>query len=194
MADPYVYIIAGPNGAGKTTFAETFLPHFAGCGRFVNADWIARGLAAFQPEAVAFRAGRLLLEEIRRLKDERVSFAFETTLSGKTYLPFIRELRADGYSVHLIYLWPGSMETTLDRIAERVRSGGHDIPEVDVRRRFLRTLRNLFEHYLAAVDSWIIYGNSSGELVRIANELAGELTVLVPDTFARLREWSSAHD
>jgi len=152
FSSPYVYIIAGPNGAGKTTFAEVFLPHFAGCGRFVNADWIAKGLSAFEPEAAAFRAGRLMLEETRRLKDERVSFAFETTLAGKTYLPFIQELRADGYSVHLIYLWPGSLEATLDRIANRVRLGGHAIPEADVRRRFHRTLHNLFQHYMGAVD------------------------------------------
>ena len=101
---PYVYIIAGPNGTGKTTFAESFFPRFAHCGRFINADWIAKGLSAFDPHAVAFRAGRIMLEELRRLAEERVSFAFETTLSGKTYLSLISDLQRYGYTVHLIFL------------------------------------------------------------------------------------------
>jgi predicted ABC-type ATPase len=191
---PYLYVIAGPNGTGKTTFAETFLPHFAGCGRFVNADWIAKGLSAFEPETVAFRAGRLMLEEIRRLRSEHVSFAFETTLSGKTYLAFIRESRRVGYSVHLIYLWPGTVATTLARIAQRVRLGGHDIPEADVHRRFLRTLQNLFQHYMAAVDSWTIIDNSAGKLVKIAYEMGSQREILVPEAYASLEQMSIGHD
>ncbi len=191
---PYVYIIAGPNGAGKTTFAEEFLPHFAGCGRFVNADWIAKGLSAFEPEAAAFRAGRLMLEEIHRLADEQVSFAFETTLSGKTYLSFIRKLKKKGYSVHLIYLWPGSLQTTLERIVERVRMGGHDIPETDVRRRFLRTLRNLFRHYMQAVDSWTIFDNSAGKLAKIAYAMGRQRDILVRQVYESLLQLSAEDD
>lgn len=143
---------------------------------------------------MAFRAGRLLLEEIRRLKAEHASFAFETTLSGKTYLPFIRDLREAGYSVHLIYLWPGSVETTLQRILKRVRLGGHDIPEADVRRRFRRTLRNLFQNYMAAVDSWTIFDNSAGKLDKIAYEVSGQGEILVPAVYTSLLEMSTCHD
>src|SRR5687768_1046122 len=108
QAEPYVYLVAGPNGSGKTTFARTFLPHFEHCFRFLNADLIASGLAPFAPETVALKAGRLLLEEVRRFENERVSFALETTLSGKTYLSLVERLRRNKYSVHLIYLWPRS--------------------------------------------------------------------------------------
>ena len=79
------------------------------------------------------------------------------------------------------------MEVTLHRIAERVRGGGHDIPEADVQRRFLRTLRNLFQHYMAVVDSWTIIDNSAGVLLKIAYGAGGETRILVPEAFDQLK-------
>src|SRR5260370_12649857 len=112
---PSVYIIAGPNGAGKTTFAREFLPHYADCKNFINADLIAQGLSPFSPEAAAFAAGRLMIEEIQRLAKRGDDFGFETTLSGTTYLELIRRLRERGYAVHIFFLWVSEVALSLSR-------------------------------------------------------------------------------
>ena len=155
-----IIIIAGPNGAGKTTFAREFLPNEAGCPEFINVDLIAAGLSPFLPDAVALRAGRLMVEEIRRRVRAGRSFAFETTLSGVRYARLIPRWRALGYRVKLIFLSLASPELAVARVAARVRQGGHDVPEEVIRRRFDSRLRN-FEHvYKPLVDSWVLYDNS----------------------------------
>jgi len=112
---PQLYIIAGPNGAGKTTFAREFLPHYAHCKQFINADLIASGLAPFSPETEALRAGRLMLEQIRSLAKEKADFGFETTLSGVTYAALLRQLKAQGYRIQLFFLWIPTVEIALAR-------------------------------------------------------------------------------
>jgi predicted ABC-type ATPase len=154
-----IVIIAGPNGAGKTTFAREFLPNEAGCPVFVNADLIAAGIAPFQPEAAAFRAGRLMLEEIARHAAEGRSFAFETTLSGLTYARMIDRWRADGYTVKLIFLSLTSPEEAIARVAMRVRQGGHHIPADTIRRRFEAGLVHFRDTYRARVDFWQLIDN-----------------------------------
>ena len=149
-----IIIIAGPNGAGKTTFAREFLPNEAACMTFVNADLIAAGLSPFAPEILAIKAGRLMLEMIRDYVLKGESFAFETTLSGRGYARAIPEWRALGYHVKLIFLEMPNAESAIARVAERVRQGGHGIPEVIIRRRFEAGLNN-FEHiYKPLVDVW----------------------------------------
>jgi predicted ABC-type ATPase len=128
---------------------------------FVNADTIALGLSAYRPEAAAFAAGRVMLERLDQLARAREDFAFETTLSGRTYLRWLELLRAGGYRVHLVFLALSSPELALARVAERVRKGGHDVPEAVVRRRFAAGLRNLVACYLDVVDSWHVYDNSN---------------------------------
>ena len=154
-----IIIIAGPNGAGKTTFARSFLPEEAQCSRFINADLIAAGLSPFAPDVEAFKAGRLMLEEIADCVRKRESFAFETTLSGLSYLERIRKWREQGYHVSLFFLSLPDAETAIARVAERVRQGGHDIPEAVIRRRFAAGLRNLENAYKSEVDSWAKYDN-----------------------------------
>ncbi|CAK0740452.1 Zeta toxin family protein [Gammaproteobacteria bacterium] len=154
-----IIILAGPNGAGKTTFARSFLPEEAQCPRFINADLIAAGLSPFAPEAAALKAGRLMLEEIAGCVRRGESFAFETTLSGLSYLTRIRQWREQGYHVSLFFLYLPDAETAIARVAERVRQGGHDIPEAVIRRRFAAGLRNLENAYKSAVDTWAKYDN-----------------------------------
>lgn len=158
--DLKVIIIAGPNGAGKTTFAREFLPNEASCPIFVNADLIATGLAPFAPETAALQAGRLMLRELERHFAARESFAFETTLSGRGYLRHIERWQAAGYRVELIYLKLDSADEAVARVAQRVRQGGHDIPEPVIRRRFTTGLYNLTHSYAPVVDSWALYDNS----------------------------------
>jgi predicted ABC-type ATPase len=142
-----VYVIAGPNGAGKTTFAREFLPGYAKSTNFVNADLIAQGISPFSPETAGVRAGKLVLSEIRSFAKQRVSFAFETTLSGRTYLNLIRQLRRTGYKVHIFFLWVDSVEISSARIRERVLKGGHDVPLSVQRRRFGRSIMNFLAEY-----------------------------------------------
>ncbi len=154
-----VIIIAGPNGAGKTTFARSFLPEEAQCRRFINADLIAAGLSPFAPEAAAIKAGRLMLEEMLACERQGESFAFETTLSGHVYLRHIKRWREQGYHVSLFFLSLPDPEVAIARVAERVRQGGHHIPEDVIRRRFASGLRNFEQAYKPAVDAWAKYDN-----------------------------------
>ena len=187
-ARPHLYIIAGPNGAGKTTFARQFLPRYADCREFVNADLIASGLSPFAPETAAFRAGRLMLEQIRTLGQRGVDFGFETTLAGTTYLPLLRRLKAKGYAIHLFFLWIPTSEMALARVADRVRQGGHDVPAAVVRRRFGRALRNFLKKYRPLLDSWILFDNSTETPQVIATEEAGKIRVVNERLFATLTQ------
>ncbi|WP_198087042.1 zeta toxin family protein [Variovorax sp. E3] len=163
MSHPKIVIIAGPNGAGKTTFARAFLPQEAQCPRFINADLIAAGLSPFAPEAEAIKAGRLMLEEIAACVGRRESFGFETTLSGLGYLRHVRAWRASGYHVKLFFLALPTAELAIARVAERVRQGGHHIPEDVIRRRFEAGRLNFKDRYRTAVDAWALYDNAGEE-------------------------------
>lgn len=181
-----LYVIAGPNGAGKTTFARKFLPKYANCRNFVNADLIAAGMSPFSPETAAVRAGRLMLEEIRYFSDRRASFAFETTLSGRSNLALIQKLRADGYKIHLFFLMVSSVEVALSRIKERVLKGGHDVPEVVVRRRFDRSFRNFLRAYCDAADSWYLLDNTSTTPATVAFKEGEKLRIIDERTYESL--------
>jgi predicted ABC-type ATPase len=153
-------VIAGPNGAGKTTFARQYLPTDARVIHFVNADSIAGGLSPLKPELAAISAARLVLSEIDRLAKARVDFAFESTLSGLTYVRRLRSWRQAGYRVEIVYLRLESPRLALRRVAARVLQGGHDVPRVDVLRRFDRSWKNFENVYRHLADSWTVYDNS----------------------------------
>ena len=154
--EPKVYIIAGPNGAGKTTFATKFLPRYVECTEFVNADLIASALSPFVPDRAAFRAGRLMLDQIHLLANRGIDFGFETTLAGKGYVRLLHNLKSRGYSIHLFYLWVHGIEIALERIAVRVKMGGHNVPENVVRRRYYRGSSNFANLYRSLTDFWVI--------------------------------------
>lgn len=160
-----VIVIAGPNGAGKTTFAREFLPNDAACPVFVNADLIAAGLAPFEPDSVALRAGRLMLQELDRHFTARESFAFESTLAGRGYVNRIRTWQAAGYRVKLIFLHLNSAAQAIARVAQRVRQGGHHVSEETIRRRFIAGRENFEQVYAPLVDAWALYDNSGPEPV-----------------------------
>jgi predicted ABC-type ATPase len=157
---PNVVIIAGPNGAGKSTVAPTLLPDGMRITRFVNADTIAQGLSAFAPEKAAFAAGRIMLREVEELARQREEFAFETTLSSRTLTGSLARCKSVGYAVHLLYLWVPSPDLSLKRIQGRVQLGGHPVPEIDVRRRYKRSVSNFINVYRELVDTWEVYNNA----------------------------------
>ncbi len=165
MSPPKIIIIAGPNGAGKTTFARAFLPREAGCQVFFNADLIAAGLSPFAPEKAAIQAGRLMLKVIAQHVAKSTNFAFETTLAGKIYARHIPTWRAQGYKVTLLFLSLPSADIAVQRVAERVRQGGHDIPESTIRRRFDAGKELFANLYRPLVDQWALYDNSGDQPV-----------------------------
>lgn len=159
---PQVVVLGGPNGAGKSTIAPELLRNALGLKEFVNADQIASGLSAFNTEAVAFEAGRIMLRRVHELARDRSNFAFESTLASRSFHPFLLKLKEDGYRVVIFYVALMSPELAVARVKHRVRMGGHDVPEEIVRRRFRRSLMNLFELYLPVADRWRVFDNSAG--------------------------------
>ena len=157
---PRCVVIAGPNGAGKTTFAREFLPQDAGIVHFVNADLIASGLSPLKPELAAVAAGRLFIRELDRLAKARANFAFESTLSGRTYMSRLRGWKASGYRIEIVFLKVRSHQLALRRIAGRVRQGGHNVPRADVLRRFERGWANFQLADRPLADVWAVYDNS----------------------------------
>ena len=162
-----IYIIAGPNGAGKTTLANELLPIELECLNFINADLIAAGLSPFQPNTMAIKAGRLMLQQINDCVIKNESFAFETTLSGKAYIKKIKEWKAKGYEIIIYYLKLPSVDFAIERVKLRVAQGGHNVPEQTIKRRFNRGWTNFQELYKPLADAWIIFDNSGIEPVII---------------------------
>jgi len=160
MEPPRCIVIAGPNGSGKTTFAREYLPKDAGVIHFVNADLLAAGLSPLRPESAVLAAGRWFLMELDRLAKARLDFAFESTLSGLTYLGRLKRWKVAGYRIEIIYLRLASPQLALRRIAARVKQGGHDVPRADVLRRFDRGWKNFVAAYRLQADAWTVYDNS----------------------------------
>ncbi len=159
LSTPTCYVIGGPNGAGKTSIALRILPSLS-CLEYVNADAIAAALAPFQPEKAAMVAGRLMLERIHYLAELRTDFAFETTLASRSFVPFLKQCKQNGYRIVLLYCYLDSPDLAVLRVKQRVAAGGHNIPEADIRRRYQRSLDNLKNLYLPLADEWEIYNNT----------------------------------
>jgi predicted ABC-type ATPase len=151
---PHVIVIAGANGAGKSTVAPFLLRDTLGISEFVNADTLAQGLSAFAPEKAARAAGRIMLARIGELAEAKKDFAFETTLSTRSFVPRLQKMRKNGYEFSLFFLWLISSKLAVLRVAERVRQGGHDISEETIKRRYEKGLKNFFRLYQPIADSW----------------------------------------
>lgn len=185
---PRLYIIAGPNGAGKTTFAKEFLPKYAYCPNFINADLIALGLSPFSPSKVQIKAGKLLIERIDRFLKDKVDFAFESTLSGKTYVPLFKEAKAKGYEITIFYLSIPSDKLAQERIKQRVKEGGHYVAMVDIKRRFKRSWKNFISLYMPLTRSWFLFDNSGLKPIEVAKCDQGKIQVLNGSLYHELME------
>lgn len=183
MADspPLAVLIGGPNGAGKSTTAPSLLKEALQVDEFVNADVIAQGLSAFHPERAAMEAGRTMLRRIRELASQRANFAFESTLASRSFAPWIKGLEAQGYRFVVLFLWLPSPEHAIARVEERVKVGGHYVPEAIVRRRYHSGLRNFFELYQPSARVWRFYDNSAETKPRLLAAGRGRIEGVVKD-------------
>ena len=190
MTSKNLYIISGCNGAGKTTASYTVLPEVLDCREFVNADEIARGLSPFNPESVAIEAGRLMLSRIDELLERDESFSIETTLATKSYINLVRRAQAQGYNVRLLFFWLNSPGLAVQRVAERVAKGGHNIPTDVIKRRYVAGISNLFRLFMSEVDYWEIYDNSEYPAVQIATGGKNEKTeIIIETTYNKIAEY-----
>jgi predicted ABC-type ATPase len=183
---PTLYIIAGPNGVGKTTFADRYLPDEAKQLEFVNADLIARGLSPYDPDSVAIEAGKILLRRVRELISRRTGFTWETTMSGRTAVSWLRQAREAGYTLKAYFLWVRNPETTIYRVRQRVVEGGHNIPEEVSRRRFFKTIQNFFAVYRPLMTSWKLLQNEPPSPRLLAVEKRGRLVIRDASQFAEI--------
>jgi predicted ABC-type ATPase len=187
---PRIIIIAGPNGAGKSTLAPFLLRDEFGLLEFVNADALAVGLSAFNPEAAAIEAGRIMLKRLRELAAQSASFAFETTLATRSFAVWLRQLGQTGYHISLLYVWLDSPELAIERVQQRVAQGGHNVPETTIRRRYRKGLQNFFALYQSLADEWGVYDNSAeGQPLLIASgKQQASLMILETQLWARFCE------
>ena len=185
-----LYIIAGCNGAGKTTASMLLLPEILDCQEFVNADEIAKGISPFHPEEVAIQAGKLMLERIDVLVEGEKSFAIETTLSTKSYRLLVDKAHQKGFKVQLVFFWLPNPQQAVERVAVRVREGGHDIPQDVILRRYSSGIYNLFNIYMNIVDSWIVVENYNTPRTVIADGgMKGTLNIYSEDLFLKLKSY-----
>jgi predicted ABC-type ATPase len=190
MENKNLYVIAGCNGAGKTTASYTILPEIIECKEFVNADEIAKGLSPFQPEKVAFEAGRIMIHRINDLINENESFGFETTLATKSYKNKIINAQKLNYNITLLFFWLNNVELAIERVKTRVKEGGHNIPENVIKRRYVNGIKNLFDIYLPIVDGALIYDNSYGKHELIAHKMGvNELEIVDENKFNQLKKY-----
>jgi predicted ABC-type ATPase len=189
-----LYVIAGCNGAGKTTASFTILPDILDCKEFVNADEIAKGLSPFQPEKVSIEAGRIMLNRINELIEENQNFAFETTLSSRSYKNKIVEAKNKGYRVTLLFFWLQNVELAKERVKIRVEEGGHNINPEIIQRRYYKGIHNLFDIYLPIIDGALIFDNSAGKHELLAEKkIDGLLTIFNEQTFKLMKSYYDNH-
>ena len=192
---PSCIVIAGPNGAGKSTAAPMLLRDFLGVQTFVNADTIARGLSEFDPASVALEAGRIMLDQLNSLAKNRKNFAFETTLSGRSYAAWLKWIRKEfDYRVTIFYLWLPTVEQSARRVRERVRSGGHDIPKDAIQRRHQRSIDNFLNLYSPLADAWSIFDNSRDDGPATVAYYFDEKTIVVDASAWRLFSGGRNHE
>jgi predicted ABC-type ATPase len=188
---PKLYIISGCNGSGKTTASYTILPEMLNCHEYVNSDEFAKSLSPFDPSAASVTASRYMLMKIKFMFEHRLDFCIETTLATRTLLKMVEEAQENGYSVTVIYLWLNSPELAIQRVRARVSTGGHNIPEDTIRRRYHRGLEYFFKEYRHLCDRWILADNSKPPFKVVAEGTNDSTMIKDTDKFALI--WSMAY-
>ena len=180
--------MAGCNGAGKTTASYSFLPEILDCREFVNSDEFAKSLSPFDPSVASVSASRFMLRRIDYLLKRGSDFSIETTLATRSLVSIINEARAQSYVITSLYLWVQAPEIAIQRVRDRVASGGHNIPEDVLRRRYTTGLKYLFDIYMSICDRWMIADNSGPTFILIAEGDVNRTIIKDEEKFKRIRK------
>ena len=191
---PRLYIISGPNGSGKTTASYGVLPELLDCSEFVNSDEFAKHLSPFSPESAYITASRLMMRKVKYLFDRREDFCIETTLATRALIKMTRKAQELGYYVTVLYLWLETPDMAVQRVANRVLAGGHDVPEETIRRRYSVGLHYLFRDFMPLCDRWILCDNSDDNLRLVAESSGSGITVRDPETFGKIKTMNSIYE
>ena len=193
---PHISIIAGPNGSGKSTCGPALLQHHFNISEFVNADTIATGLSAFNPEDVAIEASRIMLKRIKTLATKKRNVAFETTLSSRTFAQWLKKEKDKEYHFTLLYFWLLNPDLAVARVAERVRLGGHTVPEATVRRRYIKSIQNFFSLYQPLADNWVVFDNSAkNNPIKVAEgHLLTDITIFQKNQWELINRYNNEQD
>lgn len=188
-----IFMISGPNGSGKTTTALSFI--FSEIiDEFINADEIARGLAPLHPESMSLTASKLLIKRLKELLNAKKSFAFETTGAGTNYIKHLKQAQEIGYEIYLLFLWLPSPDLAVERVANRVKQGGHNIPEDTIRRRYFAGLKNLIKYYLPLANRALILDNSiaGADKIIARKHIDHDLKIEDPNIWKEIQEVANA--
>ncbi len=191
---PRLFIISGCNGSGKTTASYAVLPELLDCSEFVNSDEFAKSLSPFNPEKASVAASRYMLLKMRHLLSRKEDFAIETTLATRFLLKMIKEAQKEGYFVTILYLWLNSPDLAISRVKARVASGGHNIKEETIRRRYSVGLHYLFRDFMPLCDRWILCDNSEDKLEVVAESTDAGITVRNPEKFGKIKTMNSEYE
>lgn len=184
---PRLYILAGCNGAGKTTASYTFLPEILDCREFVNSDEFAKSLSPFNPASASVTASRFMLRRVEYLIGKGTDFSIETTLATRSLVRVINSARKSGYVITILYLWVSSPEIAIQRVRDRVASGGHNIADDVLRRRYISGLNYLFDIYMPLCDRWMIADNSCSTFTLVAEGDKKRTIIKDDDKFRKIR-------
>ena len=191
---PRLFIISGCNGSGKTTASYSVLPQMLGCSEFVNSDEFAKSLSPFSPETASVIASRYMLLKMRQLLDKRADFCIETTLATRSLLRLVEEAKGRGYYVTILYFWLKSPDLAVERIKARVESGGHNIREEVVRRRYHLGLHYLFRDFMPVCDRWILCDNTEFPFTIVAESSEEGTTVRDPEKFGKIKSVNEEYE
>ena len=188
---PKLYIISGCNGSGKTTASYTLLPDLLDCREFVNSDEFAKSFSPFDPGAASVTASRYMLMKINYLLERKADFAIETTLATRSLLQIVRQAQQQNYETTVLYFWLNSPELAIERVRDRVESGGHHIPDAVIRRRYVMGLQYLFDVYIPVIDRWILADNSKPPFSVVAE--GSKQLLYIKDNEKYRTIWNIAH-